>query len=184
MSDAEEPAVEGAESAVEGAESGVAEYGSFLKDKLAAEDARKASLEQRGLAVITTSGVLVTLLFGLGALSTKEAATFTLDPDAASVLAIALILFVGAAICALITNAPFLAYQEVSPEDLESRLEETPIRTTEEATEDIAVTRVSELKSAGQQNGRKALVLLAAMGLEVAAVAATAIAIWIILNPF
>src|SRR5204863_5652630 len=56
----------------------------YLNDQLARQDARKVSLEQRALAVITTSGALVTLLFGLAALSSKRAATFTL-PGSASV---------------------------------------------------------------------------------------------------
>ncbi|HEX8117309.1 MAG TPA: hypothetical protein VF521_08555, partial [Pyrinomonadaceae bacterium] len=51
-------------------ESGYAAYGDFIKDELEAQDKRKASFEQRGLAVITTSGALVTLLFALAALST------------------------------------------------------------------------------------------------------------------
>src|SRR5215212_326740 len=57
-------------------------YGEFVKDELAAQDQRKASFEQRGLAVITTSGTLVTLLFALSALATKDSQTFAL-PDAA-----------------------------------------------------------------------------------------------------
>ena len=43
-------------------------YADFIKEQLDAQEARKVSLEQRGLAVITTSGALVTLLFGLTAL--------------------------------------------------------------------------------------------------------------------
>ena len=47
---------------------GRAIYSDYIKEQLDAQEARKISLEQRGLAVITTSGVLVTLLFGLTAL--------------------------------------------------------------------------------------------------------------------
>lgn len=54
---------------------GLVVYGEFIKDELEVQDKRKASFEQRGLAVITTSGVLVTLLFALAALSTKSAAS-------------------------------------------------------------------------------------------------------------
>ena len=62
--------------------SGTGAYGALLRDEIAAQDQRKASFEQRGLAVIITSGTLVTLLFALAALSTKEKATFIL-PGAA-----------------------------------------------------------------------------------------------------
>jgi hypothetical protein len=40
----------------------------YLKDELARQDARQSSFEQRGIAVVTTAGTLVTLLFGLAAL--------------------------------------------------------------------------------------------------------------------
>jgi hypothetical protein len=43
-------------------------YGPLINAQVEDEQARKTSLEQRGLAVITTSGVLVSLLFGLGAI--------------------------------------------------------------------------------------------------------------------
>src|SRR6266540_1704964 len=46
---------------------GYVAYGDFVKDELDAQDKRKSSFEQRGLAVITTSGALVTLLFALAA---------------------------------------------------------------------------------------------------------------------
>ena len=52
-------------------------YGQFIKEELAAQDARKV-LEQRAVAVITTSGTLATLLLGLAALSTKASSTFVL----------------------------------------------------------------------------------------------------------
>ena len=47
---------------------GRAIYADYIKEQQEAQEARKVSLEQRGLAVITTSGALVTLLFGLTAL--------------------------------------------------------------------------------------------------------------------
>lgn len=52
---------------------GTSVYSDFLAGELAAQDARKASFEQRGIAVVTTAGTLVTLLFGLAALSTSVA---------------------------------------------------------------------------------------------------------------
>ena len=51
---------------------GRAVYGEYIKEQLNAQEARKNSLEQRGLAVITTSGALVTLLFGLTALTCRS----------------------------------------------------------------------------------------------------------------
>lgn len=163
--------------------SGISQYDSLLKEKLASEDSRKASLEQRALAVITTSGALVTLLFGLGALSTKQEATFDLSNFAASALAVALGLFIVAAALALRTNRP-VDYQEVKPEEIESRLKEQPPLSEQDAIEDIALTRVKELRSAREKNGKKAKLLQWAMSLEVVAVLAVSVAIWDLLDPF
>jgi hypothetical protein len=44
---------------------------SLLETELKIEDARKTSIEGRAAGVITTSGTLVTLLFGLVAIITK-----------------------------------------------------------------------------------------------------------------
>ena len=161
---------------------GVAEYGSFLREQLAAEDSRKTSLEQRGLAVITTSGALVTLLFALAALSTKKEPTFELTGGAEMALGISLAFFVGAAICALVTNVP-LPYHQVKPAQVEGRLDEDPVRSEHDALRDIAKTRATELKSARRMNGIKANLLLVAMALEVAAVVAVAVAVWAVLSP-
>src|SRR4051794_38201016 len=96
-------------------------YGEFIKDELDVQDKRKASFEQRGLAVITTSGTLVTLLFALAALSTKEADTFSLPHGAKVWLLIALGFFFVSALFALLTNAP-LVYQAVTAEKIRERL--------------------------------------------------------------
>ena len=61
------------DSVVETAEdSGYTVYGEFVKDELEAQDKRKASFEQRGLAVITTSGTLVTLLLARRAVNEER----------------------------------------------------------------------------------------------------------------
>lgn len=44
-----------------------------MKEQLTEERARKSSLEQRGIAVTTSAGAIVTLLFGLTALSYESA---------------------------------------------------------------------------------------------------------------
>jgi hypothetical protein len=157
---------------------GICAYGEFVKEELAVQDARKASFEQRGLAVITTSGVLVTLLFALAALSTKRSQTFVLPSSARTWLEIALVLFFLSAVTALVTNAP-LIYQAVKVEDIRSRLKDP--RSKGEATKDIAFTRLSALESAKKVNSIKGWTLAAAMTLEALAVGCVAAAISIIL---
>ena len=164
----------------ESASNGYEAYGQFVKDELAVQDARKASFEQRGLAVITTSGVLVTLLFALAALSTKRSATFVLPHSARTWLSIALLLFFLSAIAALVTNAP-LIYQAVESENIRKRLREKPPRSASEAAKDVAFTRADALESAKAKNSIKGWALAVAMLFEALAVGCVAVAISIVL---
>jgi hypothetical protein len=159
---------------------GYAVYGDFIKDELEAQDKRKASFEQRGLAVITTSGALVTLLFALAAFSTKAAATFVLPDAAKTWLSVALLLFFLSALAALLTNAPFM-YQAVPANKIKDRLLELPPRDADAAAKDIAFTRLKALDSAKQKNAIKGWALAAAMFFEALAVGCVAFAILIIL---
>ena len=162
------------------APSGVGAYAELAKEALEAQEKRKASFEQRGIAVITTSGALVTLLFGLAALSTKRSATFVLPDPAREWLTVALYLFVAAAVAALVTNFP-IAYTAMTAAGLKGRLKESPIRRLDDATKDVALTRVKELESAKRKNSFKGAMLMVAMALEVLAVACVARAIALIL---
>src|ERR1700694_370776 len=96
-------------------DSGASILAAYVQAQLARQDARKTSLEQRGITVITTAGALVTLLFGLAALSTKRAQTFALPAGASYLLVVALVLFFGAALAAILTNVP-LEYEEADAE--------------------------------------------------------------------
>ena len=64
-----------------------------------------ASVQARGLAVISTSGTLVTLLFGLSALATK-APNVTLTASTRVPLYLSVIFLTLAALAGLLTNAP------------------------------------------------------------------------------
>jgi hypothetical protein len=162
--------------------SGVGVYGAFVDAELRAQDARKASFEQRGLAVVTTSGVLVTLLLALAGLSTRSEATFVLPHSAQMWLAAALLAFVLAATTALATNFP-LRYEAVTADDLESRLREKPIRPVARAERDVALTRVKALRDAKGKNRTKGMLLFAALAFEVVAVGLVGVAVWIVIAP-
>lgn len=159
---------------------GFAAYGEFVKDELQAQDTRKASFEQRGLAVITTSGALVTLLFALAALSTKSAATFTLPNAARAWLAVALGLFLLSALAALRSNALF-SYEAVVVKNIKERLHEKPPRSADAAAKDIALTRLKALESAKSKNDTKGKALRWALRFEALAVGCVAVAVWHIL---
>jgi hypothetical protein len=160
--------------------SAYAVYGQFIKDELEIQDKRKASFEQRGLAVITTSATLVTLLFALAALSTKSAATFTLPESAKTWLSIALLLFFVSALAALLSNAP-LIYQAVPAQKVRKRLREKPPRDAGSAVRDVAFSRLDALESAKAKNSIKGWTLAVAMSCEALAVGCVAAAISIIL---
>ncbi|HST54474.1 MAG TPA: hypothetical protein VLJ42_01090 [Solirubrobacteraceae bacterium] len=147
-----------------------------MKDELAAQDARKASFEQRGQTVITTAGTLVTLLFALAALSTRQAATFMLPHTARTWLLIGLAFFFASAIAALITNAP-LVYQVVPVEKVRDRLNRETPPTAGRAAKAIALTRLDALASAKKRNAIKGWALAIAFGLEALAVGCVAIAV-------
>jgi hypothetical protein len=156
-------------------------YAAYIKDELEVQEKRKASFEQRGLAVITTSGTLVTLLFALAALSTKEADTFSLPAAAEVLLAAALICFFLSAFAALATNAP-LRYDALVASKVRERLrDESFTQTAAAATRDVAFTRLKELESAKDLNGLKGKWLTAAMAWEALGVGLVGAAILIVI---
>ena len=138
------------------------------------------SLEQRGLAVITTSGVLVTLLFGLTALSVRRAATFVIPDTAAVLLVVALVFFVLAALCAIFTNLP-RSYEGVTVAALRGAVKDRWDDSEEVASQMVALTRLKTLASAKKNNDAKGIALVAAMCLEILAVALVGAAVGFVL---
>jgi nitrate reductase NapE component len=147
---------------------GRAIYAAYIKEQVDAQEARKLSLEQRGLAVITTSGVLVTLLFGLTALSVRRESTFVIPDPAAALLIAALVFFVVAAL--LITNLP-RPYEGVTVGALRQAVKERWADSEAVASEMVALTRLKMLDSAKKNNDVKGRALVAAMACEILAVA-------------
>src|SRR5258708_16460970 len=78
-----------------------------LDKELALEWTRKASLEQRGINIITASGALVTLVFAVSAIVTKaETFKFFLGWEHWLLVA-SLVFFVAAAIGGILTNRAY-----------------------------------------------------------------------------
>lgn len=170
------PAKPNGSAATESEPTGYAAYGEFVKDELAAEDARKASFEQRGQTVITTGGTLVTLLFALAALSTRESTTFDLPDGARVCLFIGLVLFLASTVAALVVNAP-RTYQVVPVDKIRERLNRTAPPTADRAAKAIALSRLDALASAKAENAHKGRVLARALLLEGLAVGFVAAAV-------
>ena len=78
----------------------------ILQTEFARELEHKASLEQRGITVITASGALTTLVFGFSALLTKGTSFGNFDLPEKVALAIALASFVTAAVFGVSANIP------------------------------------------------------------------------------
>jgi len=159
---------------------GRAIYSEYIKEQLDAQEARKISLEQRGLAVITTSGVLVTLLFGLTALSVRRASTFVIPDAAAALLIAALIFFVLAAVLAIVTNLP-KRYEGVTVDALREAVKERWEDSEAVASEMVALTRLKMLASAKRNNDLKGRALVIAMACEILAVALVGAAVGCVL---
>ncbi|MGA2514839.1 MAG: hypothetical protein ABSG37_14695 [Candidatus Limnocylindrales bacterium] len=156
----------------------------LIIEQLTEERARKTSLEQRGVGVITTSGALVTLLFGLSALATKNQAYVLPDP-ARWTLILVVALFLVASVLGLMTNVP-LDYFEPTTQGLSSLVEPGAVDWPNDATERAqlaAEARVTIIQSARHNNGVKAAWLLGAMLFEVVALIALAIAVGMVLWP-
>ena len=142
-------------------------YVQLIKDQLTEERARKTSIEQRGVGVITTSGALVTLLFGLAALATKTQATYTLPDLARWALLFAVAAFLLASCLGLATNWP-RNYDEVMPDAMRSFIEPGASAGAEpEPARRAAKDQIAIIESARAVNGLKARQLIAAMSCEV-----------------
>lgn len=152
----------------ETADAGTA-YGQLISDQLAEERSRKSSLEARGVTVITTSGTLATLLFGLTAGLTATS-SFKLTGAARLPLLLALIAFVIAAICGLVTNVP-LIYREATPAGL-AKLVDAKYWTAPPTVGQlrVAAAQVTLLTAARSANNLKVRLLLTAVGAELLAV--------------
>jgi hypothetical protein len=153
--------------------------GRLIDEQLAEERSRKTSLEARGLSVITTSGVLVTLILGFGGL-VKGDKGLMLPGLAKFTLVGGLIVFVLAAAAGLYVNTP-LAYVEVRAEDLRVWLEPRLWEAQSVGGEvRAAEARVEVLAAARALNDRKAIVLVGAIGAEVVAIALLAVTVGVI----
>jgi hypothetical protein len=157
-------------------------YADYIAEQINREDQRKTSLETRGVAVVTTSGALATLLLGLAALSKKNQTskgTFVLPDSSQGPLKWALILFTAAALGAVLTNFG-VWLQWADPSGLRKVLDDDE-KTPEDAEWDIAENRLAILKSLNSWNDKKGWALIAAMLCEVVAIGFIAVAVWMAL---
>jgi hypothetical protein len=154
-------------------------YGAFVTRQLEDQRDLKDSLERRAAAVITTSGVLVTLLFALTTITTRRDG-YTL-PDAAHFpLYAALGAFVAACVLALLVSVP-RRYRGASAVELEkTRLTQWWERDGV-ARRRVAGTEIVLIQSYRRSNGVKAWLLIAAGAAQILALLALGATVAIIL---
>ena len=149
-------------------------FAKLLEEQLVEERARKTSLEARGAAIITTSGALVTLLFGLAALVTGQDG-FELGDQPRNLLGLGVLAFFAAALAGLAVNFPW-RYTEVTAKgfsDLLPHWDAAPQKGLRAAFE----ARRKVYARAREVNGYKAIIVFLGMALEVVGVVLVATAV-------
>jgi hypothetical protein len=152
-------------------------YGDYTAEEVTREEQRKTSIETRGLAVVTTSGALATLLLALAALNKDNrtaTGSFFLSHDAQGPLKLALIFFTVAALGAVLTNFP-VWLQYLDPDTVVTEL--AAGKTEAQAEKQVAENRVVILRSLQTWNSVKGWVLFGAMSFEFLAILFIAIAV-------
>ncbi|MDT0353369.1 hypothetical protein [Pseudonocardia charpentierae] len=157
-----------------------AEYDAFLKDLLEAEEKRNSGMETRALAVVTSSGTLVTLLLALAALVTRVQQAL-LPGLAFAGAATAAVLFVAAAACAGVANAPSRGWG-LRPHCLRSELWERWGDASDNPVAKIAATRLKLWETTHKLTQRKAKLVFAAAVLQVTGALALTVAVISILG--
>jgi hypothetical protein len=143
------------------------QYSELIVDQLVEERDRKTSLEQRAAAVITTSGAIVTVVFGFTSL-VKGNGELHVSSTGLLELVVAAFLLLMAVTLALIIGLP-RDYLEVDEKDLRQMVDKDYWINPQavEARRRIAEVNVDILTSARGFNADKARFLFAAVALEV-----------------
>ena len=149
-------------------------YGPELVTLLDQEKQIKASLEQRGLAVITTSGALVSLLVALAALLLGKQES-SVGSTARACVVSAVVAFVLASVVALLVNSP-AQYRSFSTGDLDRMLRQWD-HDQDDARYLVGEAHIGFLKVSMRKNRRKARLLQTAISLEVLGVGLVAFAV-------
>jgi hypothetical protein len=150
-------------------------YAPVLVSLLAEEAARKSSIEQRAISVITTSGALVSLLVALSVFLFGKDAKFDVSSASRLAIAVAVVLFVAAAVLALLVNSP-RAYRSFSDEDVQRMVDEWGTNAGE-ARKLVSQAQAVFICQAVKKNDMKAGLLQLAVIAEVLGVSTVALAV-------
>jgi len=151
----------------------------YIKDLVADEEARKTSLEQRGLAVVTTISAVVAVLFGFAAAVPGSARK--LPGTAHGPLAVALGLLVAGGVFGILATVP-VKYRQVNAYDLEFLVRHWEGASGLQGQTKVSLTRLDIYKRQLRTNGLKAATVVAATVFEVCGIGFLAWAVGIALT--
>jgi hypothetical protein len=163
--------------AAQGAVGGAGQvYAALVTTRLAEEEGRGRSLQARGLAVVTTSGTLVTLMFVIAQFVLRGKVVTGVPGASRWLLATAAVSFVGAAIAGLLANIPRDTGRPVS-RDIAERLKSGWSERAAPAEKTVALDRARQLQKLEDVNDVAAWAVLAGLAAEVLAIALAAAAV-------
>lgn len=140
----------------------------LVREQLELERRRKASFEQRGIAVITSAGVLAGLVLGVAGIAGKTLFK-DLRWEAKGSAILAVVLFTVAAVLGLATNwAPKIIEPDLN--QLSDLVNTHWNKTAQAATKFATQAYLMSLTSYRKQGNRKARLLIAALAVETAAI--------------
>jgi hypothetical protein len=142
-----------------------------LTAALAEERVSKASLEARGLSLVTTSGAFVTLVLAIAALVGDR----PLNGLARTMLVLASVGFLVAAVAGVLTNRP-MDNDEPKPASMLSLVEEHYGKPDGLGVRAVARDQASTLVASRSNNDRKATCLRVGVWAQVAAMTLVAVA--------
>lgn len=150
-------------------------YSAFVEAELKFEYERRASLDARGAAIVTTSGGLVTLLTGLAALALGKDMTVT--GLARFLVVLALLAFVSAGVAGIRANR-LRNYEVTSATTLDHMLSNPHWKDSETTARNVCAKRnVITIRTLRNGNNKKADQITHALGLQVVAIALFAVAL-------
>lgn len=158
----------------------VKDYVAFAKDLLDAEEKRATGMESRALAVITSSGTLVTLMLALAALATRVP-QFRVPGPALLLAGVATGAFVVAGVLAILVNAPWRGWG-LRPDCLGTELWERWGKPDDDPQAKVTATRLALWRAAHRLTQRKANLVFAATSSQVSGIFALASAVIVVLS--
>jgi hypothetical protein len=154
-------------------------YSDFVVSLLDIEAVRKSSLEQRGTGLVTTSGALITLLFGLTTFL-EGAKSFRIPPESHVWLIVAIFLFALSSVAGIAVNVPQLSYPLIKNlrESIAEGLNDTHI----EAKQAVMDYRLKRLSASRRANNIKGWLLISAGAVELLAIIMLAIGVFFVIQ--